>query len=314
MSIKAALSLLLEEYPIARSQQFKGNSVAQFIRRDFPEIILGHIQSTRYLIKGSAGQSKWARVPWVGIFDSLVTRSAQDGFYVVYLVKEDFSGIYLSLNQGVTSIRERYHSDAKKALRSRAADLGARIGHVPYGFDFGGIDLSCVDNSSLGAFYESGAIYSKYYPRDQLPEDSSLWEDLNSALSMYLGLVDQDSPPSGTVEREDDETHFEDLRKIRYHKRIERNQNLSRKVKKLKGYRCEACGFEFKNKYKEIGDDFIEAHHLTPLAELKGHRISMNPAKDFAVLCSNCHKMIHKTDCVSDINKFKSMYILASDC
>jgi len=26
----------------------------------------------------------------------------------VYLVKEDFSGIYLSLNQGVTTVKEQY--------------------------------------------------------------------------------------------------------------------------------------------------------------------------------------------------------------
>jgi len=53
-----------------------------------------------YLVKGSAGQSQWAASPWVAILDPLITDSAQRGYYPVYLFREDFTGFYLSLNQG----------------------------------------------------------------------------------------------------------------------------------------------------------------------------------------------------------------------
>ena len=40
--------------------------------------------------------------------------------------------------------------------------------------------------------------------------------------------------------------------------------------------------------------NYIEAHHLTPLHALSGEGpVLTNPETDFAVLCANCHKMIH---------------------
>ena len=81
MSLNAALNLFLEEYPDAVKQEFTGNPVANFIRHDIPgviEEILG--SSERYLIQGSAGQGNWARVPWVAVFDRLITETAQDGY------------------------------------------------------------------------------------------------------------------------------------------------------------------------------------------------------------------------------------------
>ena len=155
MSLNAALSLFLEEYPAAANQPFSGNAVAEFVRREVPlavEKIIG--ENDRYLVHGSPGQGNWARVPWVAVYDRFITESAQDGFYVVYLVKEDFSGIYLSLNQGVTTIRQVYGSDAKDALSARASDYIARLGQVDKSLVVGSIDLKVSSASSLGAYYE----------------------------------------------------------------------------------------------------------------------------------------------------------------
>jgi 5-methylcytosine-specific restriction protein A len=54
---------------------------------------------------------------------------------------------------------------------------------------------------------------------------------------------------------------------------------------------CEVCGFCFAIAYGEIGDDVIECHHRRPLSELRQRqRTSLG---DLALLCSNCHRMIH---------------------
>jgi len=54
---------------------------------------------------------------------------------------------------------------------------------------------------------------------------------------------------------------------------------------------CEACGFDFEAAYGERGRGFIECHHIRPLHELRpGQRTRM---KDLALLCSNCHRMVH---------------------
>src|SRR5688572_15442279 len=141
MSLQAALTLFLEQYPAAMSRRFKDDSVADFIRDDVPATIKAVIgEDARYEIHGSPGQGNWARSPWAAIFDVLVTSTAQDGYYVVYLVKEDFTGVYLSLNQGVTSAKEQYGADAKDALRTRAADYLARLGPAAYGLQHGEIE------------------------------------------------------------------------------------------------------------------------------------------------------------------------------
>ena len=36
-------------------------------------------------VKGSPGAGQWAAVPWISVFDDIVTDSATHGYYVVYL-------------------------------------------------------------------------------------------------------------------------------------------------------------------------------------------------------------------------------------
>ena len=54
---------------------------------------------------------------------------------------------------------------------------------------------------------------------------------------------------------------------------------------------CECCEFDFEKTYGAHGRDFIEAHHINPI----GKRVDAEEtkAKDFVMLCSNCHRMIH---------------------
>jgi 5-methylcytosine-specific restriction protein A len=63
-------------------------------------------------------------------------------------------------------------------------------------------------------------------------------------------------------------------------------------IKKHGKLECEVCGFVFENKYGELGKGFAECHHLIPLSELQ---IEKKPKlEDFAILCANCHRMIHR--------------------
>jgi 5-methylcytosine-specific restriction protein A len=62
--------------------------------------------------------------------------------------------------------------------------------------------------------------------------------------------------------------------------------------------------------YGEVGKGFIEAHHLTPLYSLKGQKVTLDPRRDFSVLCSNCHRMIHRTEFVSKVAEFRAEYVV----
>jgi 5-methylcytosine-specific restriction enzyme A len=129
MSLHAALSLFLEEYPKAITRPFAGDTVAEFIRKDVPDALKKIIgENPRYVTHGSAGQGNWARAPWAAVYDRFITESAQDGYYIVYLVREDFSGVYLSLNQGVTSAKRGIRIRGKVSFKGAFCRLRGKIG------------------------------------------------------------------------------------------------------------------------------------------------------------------------------------------
>lgn len=313
MSLNATLTLLLEEYLKESEQQFAGNVLADLIREEAPRAFGAAVDNDdRYDIKASVGQGNWAKVPWIAIFDRFVTESAQNGYYIVYLFREDFQGVYLSLNQGVTSVRQKYKSEAKDALKIRASDFQSQFGSLGKEIIIGPIDLAVTSSASLGAFYEAGSICAKYYTRNAIPTDEILTEDISVFLEMYDSLAVKELIAQSGVSDEQDEgssEDVEDLTLFRLHKRYERNKRLANKVKKIHGYTCQVCGFTFSKVYVDIGEEFIEAHHLVPFSQLKGKRVALDPRADFAVLCSNCHRMIHKTKLTSDIESFRNEYL-----
>jgi len=80
------------------------------------------------------------------------------------------------------------------------------------------------------------------------------------------------------------------------HRGHERNTALINRKKRralaaLGKLACEACGFDFRERYGDRGEGFIECHHIKPVHTLKpGDKTK--PA-DLRLLCSNCHRMVH---------------------
>lgn len=82
----------------------------------------------------------------------------------------------------------------------------------------------------------------------------------------------------------------------RVHVSRERNSTLVKKKKAVALRQhgclaCEVCGFDFLQTYGERGRDFIECHHTLPISSLGEH--GKTNLKDLALVCSNCHRMIH---------------------
>jgi 5-methylcytosine-specific restriction enzyme A len=315
VSLKASIEIILEEYPKAIQGNYKGNSAADFMRNIFPEQIQNIIKNNdRYIIEGSAGRGVWTKIPWVAIFDRSVTESAQTGYYVVYLFREDCTGVFLSLNQGVTTVREQYGAEAKEALRVRAGDFTARLGKEAERVATGRIDLATSSHGSLGALYEEGNICSLFYERGAIPADEELARDLKIFLDLYFKLILSELSSFSEPQEEDElGLDAENLINLRIHKRMERNASLAKKAKRLHGSICQVCGFNFEVIYGEIGREYIEAHHLTPLSILKGSIIHLDPKNDFCVLCANCHRMIHRTNFVGDISGFKAHHVMLNN-
>jgi hypothetical protein len=102
-----------------------------------------------------------------------------------------------------------------------------------------------------------------------------------------------------------DANDYEEAREMRVrHERIERIRNrelvhdakMCFKSKHQKLY-CEVCGFDFAAVFGERGVDFIEAHHIIPIARLEAStRLKI---ADLAMVCANCHRMLHRQPWVS---------------
>jgi 5-methylcytosine-specific restriction protein A len=80
--------------------------------------------------------------------------------------------------------------------------------------------------------------------------------------------------------------------KVFLSKRIERDDRAKRDAVTIHGLSCVACGFNFEKVYGAWGRGFIEVHHIVPLAQ--SGRTETDPKTDLAVLCANCHRMVHR--------------------
>ncbi|MBE9064992.1 HNH endonuclease [cf. Phormidesmis sp. LEGE 11477] len=75
-------------------------------------------------------------------------------------------------------------------------------------------------------------------------------------------------------------------------RKYERSDIAKREAIHIHGVRCQGCGFDFEEFYGPLGAGFIEVHHLQPLSG-RGEG-NTRPETDLAVLCSNCHRMVHR--------------------
>jgi 5-methylcytosine-specific restriction protein A len=66
---------------------------------------------------------------------------------------------------------------------------------------------------------------------------------------------------------------------------------------------CEVCGFDFFAFYGNLGDGYCEVHHKIPLASLDGKRVTK--LDDLAIVCSNCHRMIHRKTPMPSVSELK---------
>lgn len=94
------------------------------------------------------------------------------------------------------------------------------------------------------------------------------------------------------------------------HKRRERNKKITQKKKEtvLKRFgtlACEICNFDFSKVYGERGKDYIECHHTIPVHRMKeGDKTKLS---DLALVCSNCHRMIHRKRQWLNIDELRSI-------
>ena len=101
-NLKSALEKVASKFKSATREAFAKHPLARFIRNELRDKVADiiRVKNKSYSFEGSPGKGRWSEVPWVAVFNPLVTETAQSGYYVVYLVSNSGSRIYLSLIQG----------------------------------------------------------------------------------------------------------------------------------------------------------------------------------------------------------------------
>ena len=97
-------------------------------------------------------------------------------------------------------------------------------------------------------------------------------------------------------------------RKRRISERLERIGTHRHFIRK-KGYQCEACERSIEEDEQEVWGSSFELHHLTPFSKLAVDVSRVVRIEDFAVLCASCHRAIHRTAYVSDVERFTKTYV-----
>lgn len=94
------------------------------------------------------------------------------------------------------------------------------------------------------------------------------------------------------------------------HLRQERSRSLvdakRRAFREMNGMlKCEACGISEANLPAKIGEGCFEVHHTAPLAQRSGPAVTR--IDDLALLCANCHRMIHRSLPMLSVSALRSI-------
>ena len=127
--------------------------------------------------------------------------------------------------------------------------------------------------------------------------DGEVWDEFGGDFErtkQYANLIRAgiEVVESENHDSDEDEVFAEGKVVTETHKRRERNPNIRKKLLANLGetnsIKCEICGLESTN---PISEAVFEAHHIIPLSESTGKPTKL---KDMALLCANCHRMVHR--------------------
>ena len=136
------------------------------------------------------------------------------------------------------------------------------------------------------------------------------WKDKDSKNFQPCSTTIGHEPPAVREQLEDTDlleiSDEEGRKKLATHLRRERSPKLVAAKKesvlaKSGTLACEACGFRFEDQYGTLGKGYCEVHHRRQLANGKIRKTTL---KDLAILCSNCHRIIHRTKPMVSVESF----------
>lgn len=137
-----------------------------------------------YRAEGSGGKGNPASCPWIAVFDPDETDNARHGMYVVYLFAEDLSTVALTLNQGVTELRQDHGGRRARALLNRQAQA-IRAAFEPTETADLDVAIDLRTAATLPVDYEHGTVLALTYVLSALPSERVMVADLQRFVRLY---------------------------------------------------------------------------------------------------------------------------------
>ena len=131
--------------------------------------------------------------------------------------------------------------------------------------------------------------YPKSYTTVPEEFEADLWKLISEFTDARAPEIEEDLSEEGAAS-------------LRLHMVRERDGELAKRKKAevmaaTGALKCEACHFDFAVRYGPEGEGFCEVHHLNPLSA-RGENTPTS-LSDLAVVCSNCHRMLHRRGLLS---------------
>lgn len=146
-----------------------------------------------------------------------------------------------------------------------------------------------------------GCSIGHYFDGKRRPHPTPVQDPSDGSRDPYADLV---------VDEDDESAYPEGAEQYRLHKSRERDPKIihlakTKRYKETGKLECEVCETNFHLTYGELGHGFIEAHHKIPVSQLDGKK--KTKIDDLALVCSNCHRMLHRKGGI-DVKSLKQIF------
>jgi 5-methylcytosine-specific restriction protein A len=209
--------------------------------------------------------------------------------------------LYLRHRASPPGKASREIADLSETLNQLAAALGHHRG-VKYR-NTNGVYMKLMNFRSLDPDYtREGKVGLQGIGHGDREAWAELAHDPSRCASVAAAIVKSLANPEirETTAADDPDEEFAEAEEGRLFTRLHRHRERSRKLVERKKkralareqvLRCECCGFNFAEAYGNHGAGFIECHHTRPVHLMEpGQTTSVD---DLALVCANCHRMIH---------------------
>ncbi len=187
--LNALLSDVLMSFNDARAQPFQGHAWPRWFESASKRALGDFASSHNLRLTTGSGKGTWPEIPWVGLGHKRLAQKWQKGLYVTFLFNAGLDGFALSLQQGMTEIREAVGMRrCRPILRERAAAIREQT-KIPPIFRNETLDLGASDRR--GRMYQVAHVCGRSYPAD-LAERLNAGRDLEELVNYYISLAEVD--------------------------------------------------------------------------------------------------------------------------